>query len=165
MTLHDRRSAATKRRLWALQTAALLMLAWVALDGIGNLWAGLVFTGLGVAAGTWLVPGEPYPWRPLRLLRFLGYFLRESLRGGVDVASRALRPSLPIAPHLFEHRLTLPPGMPRTVMVSVVSLLPGTLSVTIDADGRLLVHALASQGAEDVAELERRVAHLFSLDL
>jgi multicomponent Na+:H+ antiporter subunit E len=152
------------RRLWALQTAALLLVIWLALDGLDNVAVGLVVAILGAAIGAWLVPGEPYPWRPLRLARFFTYFVRESLRGGIDVAWRALHPRMPIAPRIVEHRTRLPPGLPRAVMVGVISLLPGTLSVTLGEDGRLNVHALTPGAADGLAELDRRVGLLFSLD-
>jgi multicomponent Na+:H+ antiporter subunit E len=148
----------------AVQTWIVLILVWLALDGPDNALAGVLFAALGAAAGTWLAPSQAYPWRPLRLLRFFAYFVRESLRGGLDVAARALHPRLPIAPEVYEHRLRLPAGMPRTLMVSVVSLLPGTLSAGIDVQGRLIVHALTSGSLAGVTELERRVAELFSLE-
>lgn len=156
-------SSRHRRRLWTLQTGALLCLVWLALDGLDNPGVGLFFAALGTAVGAWLVPGDPYPWRPLRLAGFFLYFLYESLRGGVDVAWRALHPRLPLAPATSEVRLWLPEGMPRTVMVSVVSLLPGTLSVDIVED-RLSVHALVPQAFQGVHALQRKVAWLFSLE-
>lgn len=152
------------RLLWALQTAALLVLVWLALDGFGNLAAGAAFALLGSAVGTWLVPGEPYPWRPLRLAGFFLYFVRASFRGGIDVAWRAMHPRLPISPALIEYRLSLPPGLPQAMMVGAISLLPGTLSVALDTEGRVQVHALTPQAADGLRELEKQVERLFSLD-
>jgi len=152
------------RLLWALQTAGLLLLVWLALDGFGNLAAGAVSALAAAAVGAWLVPGEPYPWRPLRLAGFFAYFVRESFRGGIDVARRAMDPRLPISPALVEYRLSLPPGLPQSVMIGVISLLPGTLSVALHDDGRLQVHALTRDAGDGLHELERRVQRLFSLD-
>lgn len=151
------------RRRWAVQSMIVLMLLWFALDGLESPLVGLVLAAAGAGLGAWLAPGESYPWRPLRLLGFFAWFVRESLRGGLDVACRALQPRLPIAPRLVEHHIGLPAGMPRTVMMSVLSLLPGTLSADLDEQGRLSVHALMPEAMAGVAELERRVAHLFSL--
>lgn len=153
----------TARLAWAAQTAVLLGLVWMALDGLANPVPGIAFALGGAALGAWLVPGQPYPWRPLRVALFGGYFLYESLRGGVDVAWRALHPRLPLAPETFDYPLWLPEGMPRTVMVSTVSLLPGTLSVDVDDAGLLRVHALVPGSASGLDTLQRRVAHLFSL--
>ncbi len=153
------------RRLWALQTFVLLLLLWLALDGVDAIGVGLAVAALGALLGGWLAPGEPYPWRPLRLLAFSGYFLCMSLRGGIDVARRALHPRLLLSPGYFEHRCRLPPGLPRTVFIGVISLLPGTLAVELRDDGCLQVHALVAAGTvETIAALERRVARLFSLD-
>ena len=139
------------------------MLGWMALDGIGNLGMGLLFSVLGAGIGVWLVPGEPYPWRPLRLAAFALHFLVASFRGGVDVAIRALRPQLPVRPALVVHQLRLPAGLPRTLMLSVVSLLPGTLSVAVDAAGRLQVHVLVRHAEHGLVGLEDRIARLFGL--
>lgn len=155
----------TARRIWALQTFVLLFLVWLALDGFDAAWIGLAFAGLGALLGHWLAPGEPYPWRPLRLLAFMLYFLRASLQGGVDVAWRALHPRLPIDPGYLDYRCSLDAGLPRSAFVGVVCLLPGTLSVDLDDDGSLRVHALnIATAADGLAELERQLAMLFSLD-
>ncbi|MBB5014381.1 Na+/H+ antiporter subunit E [Rehaibacterium terrae] len=164
MTTGRSPSAGRGRSLWAVQTLCLLLLVWLALDGAQNLWVGLVFAALGALAGAWLAPGELYRWRPWRLPGFCLYFLRESLRGGIDVAWRALHPRLPIKPCFERFVLDLPAGLPRTLMVSTVSLLPGTLSVSIDDDGALRVHALMPGAFAGVPELQRRIHRLFSLD-
>lgn len=153
-----------RRLLWALQTAFALLLVWMALDGVANLWLGAFFAVAGTAVGAWLIPGEPYPWRPVQLPLFVLFFLRESVRGGVDVAWRAFHPRMPISPAFIEHQVALPAGLPRTMLVGVISLLPGTLSVWLEGDGRLVVHALTARAAENIADVERRVARLFAVD-
>ena len=154
------------RWLWLLQTFVLLVVVWVALDGTGSLAVGAGFALLGAAAGAWLAPGLAYPWRPLHLAGFTLYFLAQSLRGGVDVAWRALHPALPIQPCFCEHPLQLGPGLPRTAFVSIVSLLPGTLSVSVDPlRNCLTVHTLTPSAADELAGLERHVARLFSVAL
>lgn len=149
---------------WGAQVVVVLLLAWVALDGTASLGVGLVFALAGAAVGSALVPGEVHRWRPLRLLGFLCWFVWASGRGGLDVAARALAPALPVSPLLHRHRLGLPPGLPRTVFLSVLSLLPGTLSVALEDDASVLVvHALVPGAVPGVAALERRIAWLFSL--
>lgn len=154
----------TARWRWAVQVAVVLMVAWLALDGTGSLLVGLAFAAAGALVGGLLVPAEVHPWRPLRLLGFAAWFLQASLRGGVDVLVRAATPSLPVSPGIHRHRLVLPPGLPRTFFMSVLSLVPGTLSVDLEEDARVLVvHVLAAEAVAGVAALERRVAWLFSL--
>ena len=53
------------------------------------------------------------------------------LKGGVYVAWRAFDPRMPITPELIEYPLRLPPGLPRVILVNMVSLLPGTLSAEL----------------------------------
>jgi multicomponent Na+:H+ antiporter subunit E len=154
---------ARERLLWMLQTAAALLIVWLALDGTATLWVGAIFSVLGAAAGAWLVPGEIYPWRPLRLLLFFLYFVRDSILGGMDVAWRAFMPRLPIQPGLVELKLWLPPGLPRTVLIAVVSLVPGTLSAEL-ADDTLHVHALTPGASRSLPALQRRVGRLFSIE-
>ncbi|MFC4728725.1 Na+/H+ antiporter subunit E [Coralloluteibacterium thermophilus] len=137
---------------------------WFVLAGTSAPLVGLAFAVAGALAGSWLAPGDDYRWRPLRLAGFALYFLRESVLGGIDVARRALAPSCPVEPTLLDYRIGLPAGAPRTLMVAMVSLLPGTLSVDIGDDGLLRVHALSADAGRTLAPLERRVAHLFGLE-
>jgi multicomponent Na+:H+ antiporter subunit E len=97
-------------------------------------------------------------------LRFAGYFAAQSLRGGLDVARRALSPRLPLDAGLVELRTTLPEGAPRVVLADAVSLLPGTATVDLTGD-RILVHGLDAGPAleRDFRDLEGRVADLFGL--
>jgi len=153
------------RRLWTLQTFVLLLILWVALDGFATVGVGLLFAALGALLGGWLVPGEPYPWRPLRLAGFALYFLRTSFRGGLDVGWRALHPRLPIDPGMLDYQCGLPPGLPRTAFIAICNLQPGTLCVDMDDDGHMRIHALNRAGAcADLVELESRLQVLFSLD-
>jgi multicomponent Na+:H+ antiporter subunit E len=155
----------TRIRLGA-KTFLVLMVVWLALSGLRGWWLGLAFAALGALARARMAVADPYPWRPLRplrLLAFFGYFLRASLLGGLDVARRALDPALPIEPHFLRHPLRVPHGPPRTLMLSVVSLLPGTLGADIEGD-ELLVHALSADSAAGVLDLEHRIALLFSME-
>jgi len=152
---------------WGLQCAFILAVIWLTLTGFDALLLGLITAALGGAFGALVVPGYPYTWRPLRLVRFLAYFLRESVAGGFDVAWRALNPRLGIQPGWLRYPLSLPHGQPRTLMVSILSLVPGTLCVDLEADDTLLVHALLDEDPAatfaTVQRLEREIAWFFSL--
>lgn len=159
-------SVTRRQRLqWGLEVFLVLAAVWLALDGLHAWPLGLLAAAAGAAAGVLLAPGRPYRWRPLRLLAFCAYFVVESLRGGLDVAWRALHPRLPVQPGFTEMKLSLPPGPPRTLMLSVVSLLPGTLSADLDPERNILcVHLLAPEMARGLAPLEARIARLFGLE-
>lgn len=154
-----------QRLIWGIQSFVVLALIWVALNGLEGWWLGLAAAAAGAGLGAVLASGSPHPWKPHRLVAFAGFFLVESFRGGVDVAWRALRPAMPIRPAFSRYRLALPPGQPRTLMVAVVSLLPGTLSADLDDDERvLIVHGLMPQAEASVVRLETWVQWLFSLE-
>ena len=104
-----------------------------------------------------------YPWRPWQVVAFLAHFLRGSALGGIDVALRALRPGRHIDPCFIEYPLQVPPGQPRTLLVSAISLMPGTLTAELRED-TLLVHLLSPHMSGEIEALEHRVLQLFRLD-
>ena len=144
----------------------LLILIWWVLSGgrgwiAGALGVGLgalLHTGLGGPGGARLSVGG--------LLGFLPFFLIQSIRGGVDVALRALSPGLPLAPGFFAYQVRLPEGTLRIFFLNTVSLLPGTFSARIEGD-ELTVHLLADDGSggERLRRLEGKVGRLFGVEL
>lgn len=154
------------RLLWSAALFAALLSVWVVLDGMAALVVGVPAAALAAWAAVRLAPTPPLPWRPLALVGFVWYFLVESVRGGADVAWRAVRPDLPIHPHLIRFDVALPPGPARTLLAGVVSLLPGTLTADATPDGaHLTVHAIGPEPQRAVAELEARIAHLYGAAL
>jgi len=158
---------AAQRLLWGAQCCVILAVIWVALTGLDALLIGGLSAVIAALFGAWMVPGLPHAWRPLRLFRFTRYFLWTSMTGGLDVAWRAMQPRMAIHPSWLRYRLSLPPGQPRTLMVSILSLMPGTLGAELQDDGTLLIHALDGsdeQATRDsVASLEWELAWFFSL--
>jgi multicomponent Na+:H+ antiporter subunit E len=95
---------------------------------------------------------------------FTAWFMWHSMRGGVDVARRALAPQMRLHPGFLRYRLRLPPGHARLFLTNCISLLPGTLSADIEGN-ELVLHALDT-GANVIAETreaERRVGELFGM--
>lgn len=113
-----------------------------------------------------LALSRPTPWSLIGLLRFVPFFLWQSLRGGLDVAWRAFLPGPPIAPVMLTYRLRLPPGRARAFMVAVNNLLPGTLSAEISRNC-LMVHVLDQRRSTGnaLAALEVRIAAIFQIKL
>jgi multicomponent Na+:H+ antiporter subunit E len=138
---------------------------WSASEGRSGSWgvgAPVVLLAAWVAA--WVLPW-PRRWvSPLGLAGFLGWFVRSSVRGGLDVAWRALAPSMPLAPGFVELRTTLPEGAGRVLLADLMSLLPGTLTVEV-TDDVLLLHGLEVGPAveADFRELESRIARLLGV--
>lgn len=134
----------------------------------------------GGAADSWLVGGPavlmaswlschmlpPLRWSARGVLRFWGFFLLESWRGGVDVARRTFHRDLPLDPGIVRHRHRVSPPAARVSVANTVSLLPGTLSADLD-DEWLHVHALdaGQEVRESLEYAEWRVAALFGLEL
>ena len=93
------------------------------------------------------------------LLLLLPHFLWQSVRAGVDVARRALSPSLPLQPGFVSCPLGFGPGLARNTFATITSLLPGTVSCD-EADGVLVYHCLDTDQpvVEQMWEEERRLA-------
>jgi multicomponent Na+:H+ antiporter subunit E len=146
-----------------------LVAAWVVLtEGqLASLWVGVPVIVVALAASRRLAAqGVAAELRLAGLARFAVYFVAHSLRGGFDVAMRALDPRLPLAPALLEYPLRLPRGPARVFLANATSLMPGTLSTALEAD-RLCIHVL-DQRAPVVAQLrvlEARVARLYGVAL
>ncbi|GMV44918.1 MAG: hypothetical protein AMXMBFR66_03160 [Pseudomonadota bacterium] len=146
---------------------ALTLLWWAVTGGTVSSW--IVGVPAIVAAALLAPRAMDGPWR-LSLpgaLRFAAFFLRESLRGGVDVAQRVSTPRPRVAPGLVLYRWRLPEGSPaRALFALCASLLPGTLVANLGGQA-LLIHALDTGApvAAELAALEDAVAAMFSLEL
>ncbi|MBZ0155996.1 MAG: Na+/H+ antiporter subunit E [Alphaproteobacteria bacterium] len=145
----------------------LMALLWLVLTG-GDLrtwWFGLP----AALAGSWIrirLLQEGRWWSIKGLVRFIPFFIRQSLEGGVDVAGRALHPHMPLKPEVIHYSVRLPGGPASVFLAAVTSLLPGTLTTELK-DGHLLVHVLDAgmPVMEKLRTLEERVAALFDIDL
>lgn len=148
---------------WSTVISRVLLYAimwWVLTDSTaGSWWIGVPAVACATFVSVALIPSSGIVWR--EVIGFVPFFLWHSLKGGVDVARRAFHPRMPIAPELIDYPLRLPPGLPRVILVNIVSLLPGTLSVTLDVQ-ILKIHVLDSRGdvMSEVEALEYRVARM-----
>ncbi|WP_084185243.1 Na+/H+ antiporter subunit E [Desulfonatronum thiodismutans] len=139
------------------------LLWWILTEG-GSLFSvlGLLGVGLAVPASFRLLPPRSWPLRPLAVIRFSPYFLRQSLLGGLDVASRAMRLRVDVTPTVITHVFALESESARVLFLWVVSLLPGTAAVDLQGD-KARIHVLDQRLADSATlrELERRIAGLF----
>lgn len=106
-----------------------------------------------------LVPRARTRLHPVAAARFCAFFLLQSVRGGWDVARRALDPRLPLSPDFIEHPLRLKEDGARVLFVLTATLLPGTASVELKPQS-LRLHVLDRRlpTGRVLAELERHVA-------
>lgn len=98
------------------------------------------------------------------LARFIPFMVNLSIRGGVDVALRALSPSMPLAPGFYTYQLRVDPqGTAAIFFSAAISLIPGTLYVDRRGDAGVMVHVvdIRSEFEAELCELEERVAQVF----
>lgn len=131
-------------RLWSIlrRGAAFAALWWVLAEGQGDSWAlGAAAVGLATWSSLVMLPARAGTISPAALVRFLAFFVWNSIRGGLQVAAMALRGRTSLRPSLLEVPLTLPAGGPRLLLVNTLGLMPGTLGVEM-TDETLLIHVL-----------------------
>jgi multicomponent Na+:H+ antiporter subunit E len=157
----------TRARRFLSTFFLLAFLWWILSDGDISSWK-IGFPAVMTATLLAVLQHNRTIWqvRPWGALRFATFFLYQSARGGIDVARRAVTPSLPLAPDLIEFTTRLPRGPARTFFVSIIGLLPGTLTVRISGY-RLMVHVLDTRLpiTQSLEQLEERIARLFGLEL
>lgn len=148
-------------RVFVIRLPLFALVWWLLSGGAADSWyVGGIFVLIGTLLSVTLAP--PLAWSLAGLLRFIPFFIRHSLSGGVDVARRALSPSMPLQPEIIDYPLSLSLPQSRLFMASVISLLPGTLCTDLQEE-RLLVHVLdrRSDYRRELVRLERQVAAIF----
>lgn len=102
----------------------------------------------------------------LRVVKFLPFFLTESVKGGWESALFAILPSRTVKPHTFFYKTRLPEGRATTFFINIISLLPGTLTADTN-DNVLTIHVLDRDANNLLAitTCETRIAELFGIDL
>ena len=96
------------------------------------------------------------------LLRFIPFFIWESLRGGFDVARRTLAPRLRVQPGFTVYHTRLQQPGARLFFANSLCLLPGTLAADLQND-RIELHMLDSavDPNTELRRLERAVALIY----
>jgi len=98
--------------------------------------------------------------RPLGMLRLAFAFFFELVKSALSVAREAWRPQLAIEPGVISIPLTVRSDVEITMLASLISLTPGTLSLEVTPEGETLyVHALIVEddGSEIRASIARRL--------
>ena len=96
--------------------------------------------------------------------RLIGYWLwltREVVKSSLDVARIVLSPSLPISPQVITIKASCKHPVDQAILANSITLTPGTLALDVH-NGEIIVHALTSEGAEELrrGEMDRRVLAL-----
>jgi multicomponent Na+:H+ antiporter subunit E len=158
---HIARTKNVMRLLTIVVTVAALW--WLIADGQPSSWI------IGIPAilyASWaFVRLKPQPGIYVSLtglLRFIPFFLIESLRGGIDVASRTLQPRLNINPGFYRHQMKLEDNVKRVFFINCVNLLPGTLTADIHEEW-IEIHLLSEDINPEAGllRLEEAVGRIF----
>ncbi|MDD3519355.1 MAG: Na+/H+ antiporter subunit E [Chromatiales bacterium] len=89
-------------------------------------------------------PDRPAVQRPLVALRLLGVVLLDIVLANLTVARQVLGPVKRLHPRFVRVPLDLTHEFPITILASIISLTPGTVSVDVTPDRKaLLVHGLS----------------------
>lgn len=96
-----------------------------------------------------------------RLITYWAWLGKEIVKSSLQVTRAVLAPGLPISPTVAELDAESQNPVDIATLGNCITLTPGTLTIRIRG-GRLLVHSLTREGAEDVleGEMNRRVARL-----
>ncbi|MDP3438309.1 MAG: Na+/H+ antiporter subunit E [Azonexus sp.] len=142
-----------------------LLLWWILTEGRSDAWGlGLVAVMLALWLSLKLLPPKRPGIRLIRLPGFVGFFIWNSILGGLQVAFVALRGRQALQPGVLELSVSLPAGAPRLLLINLLGLMPGTLGMQLK-DDHLRLHGLDERRPllADVRALEQRIAHLFGI--
>ncbi|RDB43533.1 Na+/H+ antiporter subunit E [Halomonas sp. DQ26W] len=148
----------------------LLALAWVILSGDfsgPNLVIGLVFGYFTLVLIEPQVPAlKGYPGRIPRILRFMGFFIKELVQANLRVGFDILTPPWHMKPGVIAMPLEARTELEITMVANLISLTPGTLSLDVSDDRKVLyIHAMFLDDEEElrrnIKEMECRALELF----
>jgi multicomponent Na+:H+ antiporter subunit E len=92
------------------------------------------------------------------VITYWPWLIKEIWLAALDVTKRVLAPDMPISPTLIDLEATQHSELGQVIYANSITLTPGTYTIRVYGS-RLLVHALAREGAESLAEggMDRRV--------
>ena len=136
----------------------LLALTWAMLSGhfnLANVVVGFI-VGYGVLLLAQRVIGmSPYFRRLRRVISFIGFFLWELLLANLRVAYDVVTPPLYARPGVIAIPLEAHTAVEVTLLANLLTLTPGTLSLDVSDDGRVLyIHAMF---IDDPESFRRRI--------
>lgn len=100
------------------------------------------------------------------VLRFILYFVWESIRGGIDVVRVVMSAKPGLDSQFFDYQISLQNSIARQFFISSISLLPGTLSADWNADtARIHALDLNTDTSNGVKILEQKIADIFGEQL
>jgi multicomponent Na+:H+ antiporter subunit E len=146
----------------ALALAAL----WFALSGhVEPLFLG--FGAFSVLASLWLsarfavIDRDASPWhRTSRLLLHAGWLAVEVVKANITVIGAILSPKLRLQPGMVRAPVSGRTDLAKTIFANSITLTPGTVTVDVEPNGQVLVHALDTERSttRSFEPMDRRAA-------
>ncbi|OZM57781.1 Na+/H+ antiporter subunit E [Lottiidibacillus patelloidae] len=112
---------------------------------------------LGYLLGIWLlfllrrfIPGEFYFKRVYAIVYLIFLFLKELILANIEVLKLVYKPKMTLEPGIFALPTELKTNWEITLLANLITLTPGTLSVTLSNDNKLIyIHAVDISDVED----------------
>ncbi len=148
----------------------LLAIAWAALTGQltpENIAGGFVLGYILLVVSRRALGSASYVTRVPKVIGFLAYFFWQLFLSNIRVAYEVLTPRLYAKPAIVAVPLDIRSDLEITVLANLITLTPGTLSLDVSSDKRVLyVHAMFVTDIEkfraDIKNgFEKRVKELF----
>lgn len=149
----------------ALSLFVLLFALWLVLSGHGEGWL-LALGAASAALVAWIarrLEAVDHEGHPIHLAwRGLGYWpwlLAEIVKANLDVARTILASPAAVEPSVFRVKAGQTDELGRVVYANSITLTPGTVTMDVEPDGWMTIHALnrASRQGVESGEMDRRV--------
>ncbi len=137
---------------------ALFALVWLAVSGsftIANLLLGLLAGALSLALIRGHVEPDGRRFRPLKVLSLLVLFLKELALSAWKVAVLVASPKMALKPGIFAFPLTVDRDFEITLLANLITLTPGTTSLHVSEDRRVLYAHVLSVSDDSVEKIKR----------
>jgi multicomponent Na+:H+ antiporter subunit E len=147
----------------------ILALAWLIVSGtfteINFLFGMLVGYGILAIASRQIEGGSTYVRKVPKIIGFIGFFIVDLVRANVRVAYDVITPTHLMRPGVIAYPLMAEADVEITILGNLISVTPGTLSLDVSSDRKLLyIHAMYLDDEEalraNIRELERRVLEI-----
>lgn len=138
----------------------LLSVGWFILVGgqLSDLWFVALIIILTTIISLYCIPEGVWNLKPFAVLAFIPFFIKNSIRGGWDVARRTFYRSIPLSPDFITVNLSKDKAK-DLILIWTISLLPGTASCEIQGE-TLIVHVLDKNlpVAEEIEILQKQIS-------
>ncbi len=148
-----------------------LIIFWLAMSGIYN----SLLVSMGIASAAFVTyigqrldqkDADPFDFtfRPTGFLAYVPWLIKEATLANIDVAKRALAPTLSVNPVVASVTTGNLSEMGRVTYANSITLTPGTVSINVQRD-YIVVHAISQQGMLELQQgnMLKRIERFASL--